>query len=69
MPEENITKAKSQFANIIIVQAIFTVLILITVVVTKYFFEPTYSEIKLFYEQQICSQTDINEVIGETDEI
>ena len=59
----------SQFANIIIVQAVFTMLILISVVVTKYFFEDTYSGLKLFYEQQICSQTDINEVIGETDEI
>lgn len=69
MPEETIIKPKSQFANIIIVQAVFIVLILITVIITKYFFADIYSDLKEFYTEQICSETDINEVIGVTDEI
>lgn len=71
MPEEEIKKPNpnSQFANIIITQAICVALILMAVLVTKYFFKDTYNELKLFYEQQICADTDINEVIGEENEI
>ncbi len=69
MPEETNIKPKSQFANIIIVQAVFIAIILITVIITKYFFADIYSDLKEFYTEQICSETDINEVIGVTDEI
>lgn len=69
MPEETNIKPKSQFANIIIVQAVFIALILITVIITKYFFADIYSDLKKFYTEQICSETDINEVLGVTDEI
>ncbi|MBR2488937.1 MAG: hypothetical protein IKB45_00535 [Clostridia bacterium] len=69
MPEETNIKPKSQFANIIIVQAVFIAIILITVIITKYFFDDIYSDLKAFYTEQICSETDINEVIGVTDEI
>lgn len=69
MPEETNIKPKSQFTNIIIVQAVFIAIILITVIITKYFFADIYSDFKKFYTEQICSETDINEVIGVTDEI
>lgn len=69
MPEENIEKSKSQFANILIVQAVFVILVLTTVIISKYFFTDIYSEMKKFYKEQICSETHISEVIGETDEI
>lgn len=70
MPEEEINpKPNSQLANIIITQAICIALILIAVLITKYFFKDTYNELKIFYEQQICADTDINEVIGEENEI
>ncbi len=70
MPEEEINpKPSSQLANIIITQAICIALILIAVLITKYFFKDTYNELKIFYEQQICADTDINEVIGEENEI
>ena len=70
MPEEEINpRPSSQLANIIITQAICIALILIAVLITKYFFKDTYNELKIFYEQQICADTDINEVIGEENEI
>ena len=70
MPEEEINpRPSSQLANIIITQAICIALILIAVLITKYFFKDTYNELKIFYEQQICDDTDINEVIGEENEI
>lgn len=71
MPEEDIIKPKpkGQLANIIITEAICVAVILLTVLITKYFFKSTYTKLEKIYEQQICADTDINEVIGEKDEI
>ncbi|MBE6750003.1 MAG: hypothetical protein E7560_02445 [Ruminococcaceae bacterium] len=55
----------SQFANIIITQGICVLIILTSVVVIKYFFKSTYKKLESFYSAYICSDTDINEVIGE----
>lgn len=46
-------------------------LILLTVLVVKYFFKGTYNQVKEWYSQNICVDTDIEQVIsdGETDEI
>lgn len=64
-------KKRDCFASIIITQSICVVLILLTVLVVKYFFKGTYNQAKEWYSQNICVDTDIEQVIsdGETDEI
>lgn len=64
-------KKRDCFAYIIITQSICVVLILLTVLVVKYFFKGTYNQVKEWYSQNICVDTDIEQVIsdGETDEI
>lgn len=64
-------KKRDCFPHIIITQSICVVIILLTVLVVKYFFKGTYNQVKEWYSQNICVDTDINQVIsdGETDEI
>ena len=69
MSEQISTNNKNQFVNIVTVQAVFVIIILISVIISKYFFKDIYTEMKKFYKEQICSETHISEVIGETDEI
>lgn len=60
-------------AQIIIVQAICVALIILTVVVIKYFFKDTYADIKEWYSKNICVETSVSEVLesmdGGTDEV
>lgn len=61
--ENKILKPKNYYVSIIITQSICVVLIALSVICIKYFFKGTYKQIKEFYKNEICSQTDINEVL------
>ena len=74
MDENDILNPKSTGAfGIIISEAVAAVLILLSVVTVKYFFKGTYSELKKWYNTNICAETEISEVIetsgGGVDEV
>ena len=64
MDENNIKKDGAGIASIIITQAVVTAIIILTVITVKYFFSGCYSEIKQWYTKEICSDTDVNEVLS-----
>jgi hypothetical protein len=39
------------------------VIILISVLIIKYFFKSTYEDLKAWYKEDICANTDIQEVL------
>ena len=51
--------------KIVVTQVICVALILLSVLVVKYFFKSTYKELKEFYEIYICDDTSANEVLKE----
>lgn len=51
------------YINIIITQAICVAVILLSVFVLKYFFKAEYKEVKNWYNTEIATNTDINEVL------
>ena len=57
---------KIPISSIIIAQCICMGIILLTVLVTKYFSPKCFTEIKGLYDKYLCSETTINEVL-ETD--
>lgn len=57
------------FVKIIILQCVLAVLIIATVLMTKYFFRGTYKELKHWYQENVAVDTDIYEVLGEADEV
>ena len=59
------SQKKSKWMHIIITQAICVSIILIGILITKYFFKATYSDIKEWYEINIQNDTDINEVLND----
>ena len=61
--ENKTLKIKNPFISIMITQSVCVMLILISLVSIKYFFENTYNDLKKFYNSEICSDTDIDEVI------
>ena len=61
--ENKTLKIKNPFISIMIIQSVCVMLILISLVSIKYFFENTYNDLKKFYNSEICSDTDIDEVI------
>lgn len=66
------SNSKNYFSIIIITQCICIAIILLSVFAVKYFFRGTYKQLKEWYNQKICVDTDINEVLksdGDTDEI
>lgn len=67
--EKIIKKPADSYAKIIIAQCICVGLIIITVLVTKYFFGSTYRKIKKWYDENICVSTDVNEVLEEDYEV
>ncbi len=70
--QENLKKPTERWIQVIITQCICVAIILATVLVTKYLFSDNYAQLKDWYTQNICADTDINEVLlseGETDEI
>lgn len=64
---------KSVIAALITAQAVCTVIILIAVIVMKYFFGGYYKTVKKWYDKNFCAETSISEVLedsgGERDEI
>lgn len=73
MDEKDFLKPKSHGVyGIIITQVIVTAVILLTVLIVKYFFRGTYQDLKEWYTANICAETDVNEVMetgGESDEV
>lgn len=57
------------FVKIIILQCVLAVLIIATVLMTKYFFKGTYRELKNWYQENIAVDTDIYEVLGDSNEV
>ena len=73
MDENEITlsKPKNRFVDIIITQAICVIIILLALIVIKYFFKDTFAKIENWYNKYICADTEISEILspdGETDE-
>ncbi len=69
---EQILKPSSKWLNIIITQIVCVSIILLALLIMKYFFKPTFNSVKEWYEINICNDTDINEVLlsdGDNDEI
>lgn len=64
MEEREKTSADS-YMKICIVQSVFVIVVILAVLVTKYFFKGTYAKIKNWYEENICVSTDVNEVVEE----
>ncbi len=64
MEEREKTSADS-YMKICIVQSVFVIAVILSVLATKYFFKGTYQKIKNWYEQNICVSTDVNEVMEE----
>lgn len=62
MDEQSLTR-KSRFSEILITQIIAMVIILISVLIIKYFFKSTYEDLKAWYKEDICANTDIQEVL------
>lgn len=63
MDNEETPKRANQFINIIIAQAVCVTVILLSVLVLKYFFKGEYKDVKGWYSQEIAMNTDINEVL------
>ena len=66
-------RSKSVLYGIIIAEAAVAAVILITVTAVKYFFPGCYTELKGWYETNICADTDADEVLdipyGDADEV
>lgn len=71
MEQEEIlnTKPKERMPHIIITQSICVIMVIATLLVTKYFFKKEFKRVKDWYIKNICVNTDINEVIEENYEI
>lgn len=61
--DEQSSIRKSRFSEILITQIIAMVIILISVLIIKYFFKSTYEDLKAWYKEDICTNTDIQEVL------
>lgn len=70
-PENTIPEKTNKWLHIIITQFICVAIILSTILITKFFFKDTYTELKEWYKTNICNDTDINEILqdGDIDEI
>lgn len=67
--EEKQKISADTYMKISIVQAVFVLAVILSLVITKYFFKNTYTQIKQWYEQNICVSTDVNEVMEENYEV
>lgn len=65
MDEQENLRPKGGFFGIIITQMTVTLIILLSVLAVKYFFKGTYKELKVWYDTNICAETDINEVLDD----
>lgn len=59
--EEN--RKSGYYINIIITQTICVVIVLLSVLVLKYFFKGEYKAVKNWYKTEIATNTDIDEVL------
>lgn len=50
---------------LIIAQSVCVLIIISSVLVLKYFFKSTYLQVKNWYSQNVCVDTDINEVLND----
>ncbi len=59
------------YFKIIITECICVAIILLSVLVTKYFFKSTYLQLKSLYTDNICNHTNVDEVLkgGDLSEI
>lgn len=51
------------FYKTVVVQSVCILIILLSVVVMKYFFKSAYNEVEKFYREEILSDTSISEVL------
>lgn len=66
------TAKKNMWLGVVITQCICVAIILISLVIMKYFFSDTFGHIKEWYKINICNDTSVNEVLilgGDNDEI
>ncbi len=66
--ENKTARARNYYISIMITQFICVLILLLSVICMKYFFKGTYSRVKEFYVNELCSDTDINEVLQAGDE-
>jgi len=70
--ENIIEKKESHFIRIIITECVFVFTVLLAVMVIKYFFKDSFTELSKWYKENVCVTTEINEVLeteSNTDEI
>ena len=68
---ESKNNSKNYISRITLTQCICMIIILLSIFTVKYFFKGTYNELKEWYKENICIDTDINEVLipdGDIDE-
>ncbi len=53
------------FYKTVIVQSVCVLIILLSVIIMKYFFKDVFAEIKDFYREEILSDTKISEVLAD----
>lgn len=61
-------KGVNGYFAIVITQCVCVIIILLTVICVKFFFKGTYNQLKSFYDSQICIDTDIDEVLSQTED-
>lgn len=57
-------KTFDKIAALIITQSVCVLIIITSVLVTKYFFKGTYKKLGSWYKENVCVTTDINEVLS-----
>jgi hypothetical protein len=61
--EANIPEKSSKWIHITVTQLVCVAIILLSVLVTKFFFKDTYSALQKWYNTNIRNETDITEVL------
>ncbi len=62
--ENNTLNITNGYISVMITQGICILLLIAGTVCIKYFFKETYANLKEFYNNEICSVTDTNEVMS-----
>lgn len=57
------TKKREVYSKIVIIQSICVMIILISVFITKFIFKDTFLSVKEWYKENVCVDTDINQVL------
>lgn len=60
--EINVEGKRCKYGEIVIAQVVCVLIILIALLAVKYFFADTFSALRVFYEENICDETDVGEV-------